>query len=461
MSVDVVPFQRHLAEKYDRPGPRYTSYPTAPHFQDAYDAHDYLRAVSKSHRHHARPLSVYIHVPFCESLCYYCACSKIITHNRERASEYLDYLKREIVLQAALFDENRELSQLHLGGGTPTFLSNDQLAELVDALSSAFHFSAPETREFSLEVDPRTVSTEQISQLRELGFNRVSFGVQDFDERVQRAVNRVQSEAQVTALMASAREAGFASVSVDLIYGLPLQTIDSFATTLEKVIALRPDRIAAYSYAHLPSLFKAQRLIRNEDMPPPERKLELLELTISRLTQAGYVYIGMDHFALPEDELSLARQDGTLQRNFQGYSTRAECDMIGLGVTAIGRMADAYSQNVKTTAEYMKCLDAGELPVLRGYVLSAEDHLRADVITAVMCHGQVDFSAIEKRHDIIFREHFSAALEALEEMQDDGLVTIDAQYLRVLPSGRLMLRNVAMAFDAYLGEGAGRYSRTV
>lgn len=462
MSADILPFERCLVEKYDRPGPRYTSYPTAPHFHEDFSAVDYRQAVLASQQVvPSRPLSVYVHVPFCERLCYYCGCSKIITHNRQRADEYLDYLKREIVLQAELFDQARVLTQLHLGGGTPTFLSNRQLGELIDCLAQHFQFAAEAQREFSLEVDPRTVTPAQIHELRRLGFNRLSLGVQDFDPAVQQAVNRVQSEAEVRGLVEAAREAGFASVSVDLIYGLPLQTRESFARTLEQVIDIRPDRIASYSYAHLPHLFKAQRLIRDQDMPPPSRKLELLELTIERLTAAGYIYIGMDHFAQPDDDLCQARRDGSLQRNFQGYSTQAECDMIGLGVTSIGRVGDAWSQNVKTTAEYMACLDAGKLPILRGYRLSAEDVLRAEVITALMCHGRLRFRDIEQRHRIDFAGHFSEALEQLREMVVDGLIEINEAEIRVQPAGRLMLRNVAMAFDAYLTPGTVRYSRTV
>ncbi|MBW6392639.1 oxygen-independent coproporphyrinogen III oxidase [Billgrantia antri] len=455
-------FDRPLVEKYDRPGPRYTSYPTAPQFHTAFAEDDYRAAAERSNRVAApKPLSVYVHIPFCKSLCYYCACNKIITHNTERAAEYLDWLKQEIRVQGALFDETRRMTQLHLGGGTPTYLSNAQLGELMAALDEAFHFAEPEAREFSLEVDPRTVTPEQIHELKALGFNRLSFGVQDFDPDVQKAVNRVQSEEQVVELVAAAREAGFQSVSVDLIYGLPLQTVASFDATLAKIIALRPDRIAAYSYAHLPELFKAQRLIRPEDMPPPERKLELLELTIRRLTAAGYVYIGMDHFALPDDELSLARENGTLQRNFQGYSTHADCDMIGLGITSIGKVGDSYSQNVKETAQYQARLEAGRLPVMRGYRLNDDDRLRRDVINALMCHGRIDFAAIEARHAIIFRDYFADALAQLEEMQADGLLTISDGAIEVLPAGRLMMRNMAMAFDAYLKPEENRYSRTV
>ena len=459
---DTLPFIRPLVEKYDRPGPRYTSYPTAPQFQAAFAEDDYRAAAERSNSAASpKPLSAYVHIPFCESLCYYCACNKIITHNRQRAAEYLAWLKREIELQGALFDESRRMTQLHLGGGTPTYLDNDQLGELMAALDAAFHFAEPEAREFSLEVDPRTVTPVQIHELRALGFNRLSFGVQDFDTRVQEAVNRLQSEEQVLELVAAAREAGFKSVSVDLIYGLPLQTVASFDATLDKIIALRPDRIATYSYAHLPELFKAQRLIRPEDMPPPERKIELLELIIRRLTTAGYVYIGMDHFALPEDELSLARENGTLQRNFQGYSTHADCDLIGLGNTAIGKVGDSYSQNVKETAQYQARLEQGRLPVMRGYRLNADDVLRRDVINALMCHGRIDFAEIEAAHGIDFRDTFAEALEELEEMVDDGLLSITDAALEVLPAGRLMMRNAAMAFDAYLSHSTGRYSRTV
>ncbi|MDN6297498.1 MAG: oxygen-independent coproporphyrinogen III oxidase [Halomonas sp.] len=460
---DELLFDRALVEKYDRPGPRYTSYPTAPQFHAAFAEDDYRAAAARSNAvARPKPLSAYIHIPFCESLCYYCACNKIITHNRERAAEYLGWLKREIEIQGALFDDTRRMTQLHLGGGTPTYLSNDQLAELMAALDEAFHFAAPSEREFSLEVDPRTVTPEQIHELRAFGFNRLSFGVQDFDPDVQKAVSRVQSEEQVVGLVQAARDAAYDSVSVDLIYGLPLQTVASFDATLDKIIALKPDRIATYSYAHLPSLFKAQRLIRDEDMPPPERKLELLDLIIQRLMAAGYVYIGMDHFALPEDELARARENGTLQRNFQGYSTHADCDLIGLGITAIGKVGDTYSQNVKETAQYQHRLESGRLPVMRGYRLTDDDRLRRDVISTLMCHGEVDFAAIEAAHGIDdFNGYFADALDSLEAMQADGLLTVSERRLDVLPAGRLMMRNLAMAFDAYLNPAESRYSRTV
>jgi oxygen-independent coproporphyrinogen-3 oxidase len=456
-------FNRALVEKYDRPGPRYTSYPTAPQFHQAFALDDYRSAVEASNQAPIpKPLSVYIHIPFCRSLCYYCACNKIITQKTHRAVEYLDYLKREIAMQAALFDSSRKLTQLHLGGGTPTYLTSEQLAELMDALHQAFDMDDSDSHEFSIEVDPRTISPERIHELRALGFNRLSFGVQDFDPQVQAAVNRVQSEEQIHELVATARQARFKSISVDLIYGLPLQTVASFDVTLGKIIALRPDRIAAYSYAHLPELVRAQRLIRREDMPPPERKLELLELTIQRLTAAGYVYIGMDHFALPDDELALARVNGTLQRNFQGYSTHADCDLIGLGVSSIGKVGDSYSQSVKELSQYYARIDQGLLPVHRGYRLSADDRLRREVISDLMCHGRVDYAKFEARHGIVFATYFAESLAGLDEQVADGLVEIRDDALLLLPQGQLMMRSVAMAFDAYLGaEQKGRYSRTV
>ncbi|MDO7898777.1 oxygen-independent coproporphyrinogen III oxidase [Pseudomonas citrulli] len=456
-------FNRALVEKYDRPGPRYTSYPTAPQFHPAFAMDEYRQAAQRSNQGpRPKALSVYIHVPFCQSLCYYCACNKIITRKTHRAAEYLTYLKREIALQAALFDRSRKLTQLHLGGGTPTYLTHEQLADLMDCLHQSFDMDDSDAHEFSIEVDPRTIDAGQVHGLRQLGFNRLSFGVQDFDAQVQVAVNRVQSEAQVAELVAAARAARFKSVSVDLIYGLPLQTIASFDVTLSKIIALRPDRIAAYSYAHLPSRVRAQRMIRPEDMPPPERKLELLELTINRLTEAGYVYIGMDHFALPDDELVRARARGSLQRNFQGYSTHADCDLIGLGVSSIGKVGDSYNQNVKELSQYYARLDQGMLPVQRGYRLSDDDRLRREVISELMCHARIEFAPVEAAHGIRFDRYFAEELAALQELVGDGLLEIHDDALVLLPQGQLMMRNVAMAFDAYLGaDRTVQYSRTV
>lgn len=455
-------FDRALVEKYDRPGPRYTSYPTAPQFHSAFALDDYQAACARSNQEPVKLLSLYIHVPFCKSLCYYCACNKIITQKTHRAEQYLSYLKREIDLQSALFERSRLLSQLHFGGGTPTYLTGEQLGELMAYIGQRFNLDRSESHEFSIEVDPRTIDPQRIVQLREQGFNRLSFGVQDFDEQVQKAVNRLQTEEQVGELIEAARRAQFKSISVDLIYGLPLQTVASFDQTLSKIIALRPDRIAAYSYAHLPEMVRAQRLIRREDMPPPERKLELLELTIARLTAAGYVYIGMDHFALPNDELVIAREHGTLQRNFQGYSTHAQCDLIGLGVSSIAMVADSYSQNVKELSQYYAHLDQGRLPVQRGYRLNADDQIRRQVISDLMCHGRIDFQAIEQAFGIVFNHYFADALAQLQEPIADGLISLDDTYLTLLPQGQLMMRNIAMAFDAYLGASQkGRFSRTV
>ncbi|CBL46633.1 Oxygen-independent coproporphyrinogen III oxidase [gamma proteobacterium HdN1] len=455
-------FNRALVEKYDRPGPRYTSYPTAPQFHADFTEQDYREAAARSNLAPAKPLSVYIHIPFCKSLCYYCACNKIITQKTHRAVEYLDYLKREIALSAPLFDRSRKLTQLHLGGGTPTYLTGEQLSELMACLRNHFNLDESDNHEFSIEVDPRTVDIERIADLRQQGFNRLSFGVQDFDENVQRAVNRLQSEQQVYDLIAAARSAQYKSISVDLIYGLPLQTVASFDATLSKIIALRPDRIATYSYAHLPQMVRAQRMIRKEDMPPPERKIELLELTIARLTAAGYVYIGMDHFALPDDELVLARERGTLQRNFQGYSTHAQCDLIGYGNSAIGMVADTYCQSVKLLSEYYGMIDEGKLPIHRGYTLSDDDRIRRAVIVELMCHGRIEFARFEKEFNIHFQTYFADAISKLEDPISDGLVSVSNTELNLLPQGQLMMRVIAMAFDAYLGASQkGQFSRTV
>ncbi|RFA36546.1 oxygen-independent coproporphyrinogen III oxidase [Alkalilimnicola ehrlichii] len=458
-----VRFDKRLLTKYDQTGPRYTSYPTAPQFDESFGPEAYRKAAAASNEDLIpKRLSVYVHIPFCRSLCYYCACNKIITQHQEKAAQYLGYLKREIKLQAPLFDVDRPLSQLHLGGGTPTYFDDEQLAELIASLSEQFVLDGHKRREASIEVDPRTVSPERIALLSELGFNRLSFGVQDFDPVVQAAVNRMQTVEQVQELMAAARRARFRSISIDLIYGLPHQTPTSFATTLEQVIALRPDRLAVYNYAHLPQLFRAQRLIHAEDLPSAEQKLDLLGLTIESLTRAGYVHIGMDHFALPEDELTQAQRQGTLHRNFQGYSTHADCDLIGLGMTSIGKIGNTYSQNVRELPRYYHRLENNELPVFKGYVLSTDDRLRRDVINKLMCHGRVDFRAIEERYPIVFRNYFAGELMALKPMLEDGLNWKSAHYLRLLPAGELLMRNIAMVFDRYIAQSQrGTFSRTV
>ena len=455
-------FDKALVKKYDRPGPRYTSYPTAPQFSTAFGADDYIQQTLVSNEGQPKPLSLYVHVPFCQSLCYYCACHKIVTQKTERAAQYLTYLTREITLQSQYFAPSRTLTQLHFGGGTPTYFTDTQLSEVMDAINQHFNVEQSGTREFSIEVDPRTVDNVRIRNLKQLGFNRLSFGIQDFDPAVQQAVNRVQSFSQAQGLVTSARAEGFKSISVDLIYGLPLQTIDSFDQTLDQIIALKPDRIAAYSYAHLPEQVRAQRMINPSDTPPPERKLELLELTIKRLTEAGYVYIGMDHFALPDDELTKALKHGTLQRNFQGYSTHAQCDLIGIGVSAIGKIGHSYSQNAKELKSYYAQLDQNQLPIAKGYQLNADDRLRAHIISKLMCHGALHFDVIDAEYGISFVNYFKEEVKALKPLQSDGLVELTDNTLQIRPQGHLLLRNIAMVFDRYLQMTLNRqFSRTV
>lgn len=461
MTTTQVAFDRELVARYDRPGPRYTSYPTAVQFRDLSEA-DYRAAAARSG---SGPLSLYLHIPFCASPCFYCGCSKIITRDRGRASIYAAHLVTEAEIQASLFDRTRVVAQLHLGGGTPTYLSVAELEALLDGIGRHFTLARGGEREFSIEIDPRTVEPSGMEGLARLGFNRVSLGVQDFDPDVQRAVNRVQSREATVTLMQAARAAGFRSISVDLIYGLPRQTPATFARTLDAVIDAAPDRVAVYSYAHLPQLFKAQRRIDASLLPSGAEKLGLLQLTIERLTGAGYVYIGMDHFARPQDELARALADGSLHRNFQGYSTHAECTLVGLGMTSIGSVGDCYAQNAKTLPAYYADIAAGKLPVVRGLVLGAEDRLRRDVIQSIMCQSRLDYAAIEARHGIAFEEHFASALTALQPLAADGLLRFEARGFELTPVGRLLTRNVAMCFDAYLPahshDANPRFSRAV
>ncbi|WP_102282851.1 oxygen-independent coproporphyrinogen III oxidase [Ottowia massiliensis] len=442
-----------LIRRFDVSGPRYTSYPTADRFVEAFGMDDYVRALEQRRQGPAaaalaRPLSIYVHLPFCESLCYYCACNKIITKHHERAAPYLALLRREVELHVQHMGRGAAVSQLHLGGGTPTFLSDEELAWLMDLLRS--HFTFQDGGEYSIEVDPRTVTAERLESLRQLGFNRLSFGVQDFDPDVQKAVHRVQPAEQVFALVASARRIGFDSVNVDLIYGLPKQNPQSFARTLEQVCELRPDRIALYAYAHLPERFKPQRRIIMIDLPLPDAKVSMLASALKAFMQAGYVYIGMDHFALPEDALAIAKRQGRLHRNFQGYSTQPDCDLVGLGVSAIGKVGATYSQNVKTLDEYQYLIDQGRLPVARGLALSRDDILRRSVIMALMCQGEVLFESIELAHLIDFRQYFAAEMEQMREMQQQGLVSISDSSIQVTPLGWFFVRGVAMVFDKYL-----------
>jgi oxygen-independent coproporphyrinogen-3 oxidase len=458
------PISAEVLQRFDAPGPRYTSYPTADRFVEAFGAHDYAQALA--HRRAgpaalASPLSLYVHIPFCESLCYYCACNKIITKHHDRAKSYLRYLGREADLHTAILGNHRPVTQVHLGGGTPTFFSDEELAELMAMLRREFAI-APGA-ECSIEVDPRTVDGQRLRALADLGFNRISFGIQDFDPDVQKAVHRVQPAEQVFALMEEARAVGFDSINADLIYGLPRQTPESFARTLRQVSELRPDRIALYAYAHLPERFKPQRRIAAAELPAPANKVAMLAQAIESFQRAGYVYIGMDHFALPGDALAVAKRQGRLHRNFQGYSTQPDCDLIGLGVSAIGRIGATYSQNAKTLQEYCDHLDQGRLPVARGLALTRDDLARRSVIMALMCQGQVVFESIELAWLIDFRSYFAAELERMAELQDQGLVEIDDTGIQVTAKGWFFVRAVAMAFDRYLQADRNRakFSRII
>lgn len=458
-------FDADLIRRYDHAGPRYTSYPTAVQFHDGFDDGAYRAAVAASGAQATPPpLSLYVHLPFCATVCYYCACNKVVTRNRAHAATYLDSLGEEIARQGALFDGRRPVRQLHWGGGTPTFLDHRQRARLMTTLRRHFHLLDDDSGEYAIEIDPRTVAVADIHALRALGFNRLSLGVQDFDRRVQRAVNRLQSEAETMGALFAARAAGFRSIGIDLIYGLPAQTAASFERTVERVLVAAPDRIAVFNYAHLPALFKTQRQIDAQTLPAPLEKLRILDRTITRLTAAGYVYIGMDHFARPDDELARAQRDGRLTRNFQGYSAHGGCDVVGLGMSAIGSIGDCHAQNERSLDAYHARIAAGGLAIAKGVVMSAEDKLRRDVINALACHGVVDIADIEQRHGIAFWTHFAAARARLEALRADELVSWDDRCLRVLPRGRYLLRTLCMAFDAYLdagAHGAPRYSKVI
>lgn len=447
-----------LLARYDRPGPRYTSYPTAPNF-GLFTAADYASAVQRSSEATpAAPLSVYVHAPFCADPCFYCGCARVITRDVARHAHYLHALLREIELQAALFTTPRPIEQLHLGGGTPTAFSDAQLATVIEQLQRSFGFVAPERREFSIEIDPRTVDAARLARLVARGFNRVSLGVQDFDAQVQQAVNRVQAPEWVESLVRAGRALGLRSISFDLIYGLPRQTLVGFAHTLDRVVAARPDRIAIYGYAHLPAMFKAQRQIRSAELPDAALRLQLLQLAVTRLVGQGYVHIGMDHFARPGDELVQAQAQQRLQRNFQGYSTRAGLDLIGLGMSSISRIGGAYSQNARALAAYQAAIESGSLATERGRLLTAEDQLRAAVIERLMCGRDVRYGLLETRFGIDPRRHFRAALGELAPAERDGLVQRLPDRLCVTPLGRYFLRNLAMPFDAYLPHAASAES---
>ncbi len=440
-----------LLRRFDVAGPRYTSYPTADRFVEAFGADDYTQALTQRRSGAAAlalPLSLYVHIPFCEALCYYCACNKIITKHHDRATVYLRYLSREVDLHTALIGRGQTVSQLHLGGGTPTFLSDAELHELMAMLRRNFNLVAG--GEYSIEVDPRTVSPERLDTLLQLGFNRLSFGVQDFDPAVQKAVHRVQPAEQVFALVEAARARGFESINVDLIYGLPQQSPESFDRTLAQVNALRPDRIALYAYAHLPERFKPQRRINTVELPGGAAKVTMLSRSLAAFQSAGYVYVGMDHFALPDDALAVAKRQGRLHRNFQGYSTQPDCDLIGLGVSSIGRIGATYSQNAKTLDEYYDFLDQGRFPVVRGLALTRDDLVRRSVIMALMCQGQLLYESIELAHLVDFKSYFAGELEALQGLAQQGMVVVDDAGIQVTDQGWYFVRALAMVFDRHL-----------
>ena len=453
-----------LLQRYDVAGPRYTSYPTADRFVEAFGEAEYLQALEQRRDGlgaKAYPLSLYVHIPFCESLCYYCACNKIITKHHERGAEYLSYLAREVNLNIAHLGQGQVVSQLHLGGGSPTFLSDAELVQLMSMLRRNFSFAPG--GEYSVEIDPRTVTRDRLAVLAEQGFNRLSFGVQDFEPAVQKAVHRIQPAEQVFDLVVASRELGFESVNVDLIYGLPMQTPETFERTLAQVVTLRPDRIALYAYAHLPERFKPQRRIHVQDLPPAGDKLVMLSSAMRVLMAAGYVYVGMDHFALPTDALAVAKRQGRLHRNFQGYSTQPDCDLIALGVSSIGRVGATFSQNVKTLDEYYDLLNHGRLPVARGMALSRDDLVRRTVIMALMCQGSVLFESIELSHLVDFKHYFDAELQTLRGMQDQGLVVLDDLGVHVTELGWFFVRGVAMVFDRYLqaDKNRARFSKII
>jgi len=441
-----------LLRRFDAPGPRYTSYPTADRFVEAFGPADAARALGQraagATALGSAPLSVYVHIPFCESVCYYCACNKVITKHHERAGQYLDALDTEIGLVRDVLGANQPVSQLHFGGGSPTFLCDAELERVLGSLRGAFHVAAG--AEISIEVDPRTVTPLRLAHLRNIGFNRISFGVQDFDPQVQQAVHRVQPYDSVRELMHSARALGFESINADLIYGLPRQTPDSFARTVAQIGQLRPDRIALYAYAHLPQRFKPQRRIVDADLPDAGQRLRMLGGAIAYFLGRGYSYIGMDHFALADDALAVAKRQGRLHRNFQGYSTQPECDLVGLGVSAIGRIGATYQQNAKTLPEYYDALRQGQLPVVRGMALSRDDLVRRAAIMALMCQGRLEFESMELAHLVRVREYFASELEQLAPLAAAGLVELEDDAIQVTAAGWYVVRAVAMVFDRYL-----------
>ncbi|OOF40779.1 oxygen-independent coproporphyrinogen III oxidase [Rodentibacter mrazii] len=446
-----------LIQKYNQSGPRYTSYPTALEFHENYTNQDFISATE---RYPERPLSLYVHIPFCHQLCYFCACNKVITRHQHKADIYLDYLEKEIIARAQLF-KHRVVTQIHWGGGTPTYLSEEQSARLMEMLKT--HFVIADNAEISIEMDPRRIDLSMLDHLRAIGFNRMSMGVQDFNKEVQKAVNREQDENFIAALLERARELGFQSTNLDLIYGLPLQNVESFMFTLKKVIELNPDRLSIFNYAHLPSRVPGQAKIKEEQLPKPETKLTILQKTIETLGKAGYQFIGMDHFAKPYDELAIAQEKGVLHRNFQGYTTQEECDLLGLGVSSISLLGDTYAQNEKDLKAYYALVEENGNALHKGLALTKEDCLRRDVIKQLICNFKLDFEPIEREYNICFTEHFAEDLMLLQPLIEDGLITLTEQGLKVSPKGRLLIRNICLCFDTYSRVAAKRqqFSRII
>lgn len=451
MQNNIFEWNPNLIQRYDLAGPRYTSYPTAPQFHAEFTEQDFIQALATSNSSQA-PLSLYFHIPFCAKICFYCGCNKIATKDTQRCQPYLQQLYQEMDLICQHLDTQRPVTQLHWGGGTPTFLSQVQMQDLMQAIRRKFNLTNDDSGDYSIEIDPRELQEDTLPLLRQLGFNRISFGVQDFNLAVQEAVNRVQPKEMTTTALNQARQLGFRSINLDLIYGLPLQTPASFAQTLEEAIELNPDRLSVFNYAHLPERFKPQRRIKAADLPSPEQKLLILENTIKRLIEAGYVYIGMDHFAKPEDTLALAQAAGRLHRNFQGYTTHAECDLIAMGTSSISQVGATYAQNDYTTENYEATLSSGKLAIIKGLQLSAEDLLRRAVINQLICHFHLDYQAFKQQHQIDFSQHFAAELERLQQHQTDGLIKLQPHGIQVTPAGRLLVRSICMVFDAYLDQ---------
>ena len=450
-------FDIDLINKYNRSGPRYTSYPTANNFSEL-SLEEYKRQSVMSNQRRTT-ISLYCHIPFCDTVCYYCGCNKVVTKDKSRAEPYIEALFKEIDMQSSLFDKDRLVEQMHFGGGTPTFLSGEQIIRISNKLQQSFNFSTD--GEYSIEIDPRGIDESLIESLAKARFNRISLGVQDFDLEVQKAINRVQSFEQTKAVIGMSRENGFKSISIDLIYGLPRQSKDTFKETLESVKELLPDRISLFNYAHLPQLFKPQRRIDIEELPSPSEKLDIFQYSLEYLIEIGYTYIGMDHFALPEDPLAIAQSKGNLYRNFQGYSTHSECDIVGLGLSSIGQVADSFSQNEKSLDKYYKVLESGQLPIVKGLIINQDDKIRRELIMELICHFEINISSLEKRYSIKFANYFASSLEKLSEMQNDGLIEMKNDSLKVLDKGRILVRNICMIFDNYLESSDAKFSKTI